>query len=258
MAPASVPKLLPVLVKSRTRNAYEQGVRCAYRNCNRIVRHFPFTCTTVCLIFCVMVFGCFSHAFLINPDAAVRRGKSALLELGQVGVNQPERISGVVPIEATPYPSLGAKGCALSHCLAVRIALERDYSSILICEDDVIFRKNFLQLWSTELSSTVNSTDWDIFYFYRWLRVLPQPPTVRIGRIRFTFGTHCYAIRRQFFQKYLAIVSRNEKSTAPRHLDHLFHWPEVNSVATNYNLAGQSEGYSLIKRKNMPERWNCV
>ena len=205
-----------------------------------------------------MVLGCFSHAFLINPDPAVRRRKSALQELAAAGIGKPERVSGIVPVEAFPYSSLGAKGCAQSHCLAIKAALEKNYSSVLICEDDVIFRKNFRDLWSDRLRFAVNASDWDIFYFYQWMRNLPPPTEVRIGRIRFTFGTHCYAIRRQFFHKYLAIVARNEQSRSPRHLDHLFRFPEVNIMATNYSLAGQSEGYSLIQRKHLPRRWDCI
>src|SRR5947209_2539151 len=66
------------------------------------------------------------------------------------------------PSSAAGFPSVGARGCFLSH-LAVLKQGRNERGHILMMEDDLNFVSDFARLW-TQAYSALQKTSWSIFY----------------------------------------------------------------------------------------------
>ncbi len=58
----------------------------------------------------------------------------------------------------------GQIGCALSHAFAFFLMLSRGYDNVMICEDDVVFDNNCLEMISNYMHQIPD--DWDITHFH--------------------------------------------------------------------------------------------
>lgn len=70
---------------------------------------------------------------------------------------------GVRPSEAAGFPTLGARGCFLSHLGVLRNALASGQDRVLICEDDLNFSPDIAQLLPS-LTRELEREAWSIFY----------------------------------------------------------------------------------------------
>ena len=68
----------------------------------------------------------------------------------------------VKPTDVEGFPSLGARGCFLSHLEALKRG-ERTGDHVLIMEDDLNFIPDFSRHWQTAIDF-LDRTDWAIFY----------------------------------------------------------------------------------------------
>jgi len=63
------------------------------------------------------------------------------------------------------YGTLGAVGCRLSHMKILEDAVKNNYTSILVFEDDVIFRKDFNKHLEEQYSTIKNNNvNWKLLY----------------------------------------------------------------------------------------------
>lgn len=199
-----------------------------------------------------MILDTFDHAFVLNLDQARAKYTLADQRLRAVGIVA-ERFPAIVPRERGPYGSVGARGCTESHAACVKLARERGYQSVLIFEDDVVFRKNFGRLWQ-RLQPTSASLDWDLLYFYQWKQLSLFPINPRFVAIDGTFCTHAYAVQAAFYGKMLAVFQANERIGQP--VDFLFNRANARICAPTYNLAGQDAGTSAVNHRYKHLRWS--
>lgn len=107
------------------------------------------------------------RVFILNlPDRADRRADMAG-ELAAIGTSFDDpRIRlfpAIRPDDAAGFPSIGARGCFLSHLAMLREARKDGLDRILILEDDC----DFVHGIQTKLPATLDALDamgWDIFY----------------------------------------------------------------------------------------------
>jgi glycosyl transferase, family 25 len=78
----------------------------------------------------------------------------------------------VRPDNAGAFPSIGARGCFLSH-LAVLTEGERQNCHIMIMEDDLDFTDNFRTQWAA-IVPELNTRPWSVFYPAHFLEELPR------------------------------------------------------------------------------------
>lgn len=71
--------------------------------------------------------------------------------------------AAVRPDAADRFPSIGARGCFLSHLEILRAAREAGAGRIAICEDDLDFCDDF-ERRAPGVFDALDATDWDIFY----------------------------------------------------------------------------------------------
>jgi GR25 family glycosyltransferase involved in LPS biosynthesis len=118
----------------------------------------------------------FDKIFYINLDKDVERNKKILEKLKINNITNYERVSGTI-IENVPdilywrnfnqdscnekYVK-GSLGCRNSHWRIMETSLERNYSKILILEDDIIFTEDVNKVFEQNIEKL---SDWDMIYF---------------------------------------------------------------------------------------------
>lgn len=116
----------------------------------------------------------FDKIFYINLNRDVQRNESIIAQFNKFGITNYERIEA---IELKELPSqekyrnfiktdfkytIGQLSCRASHIKCIELAKERNYSKVLILEDDIAFLNNPNHLL-TQNSRTLN--EWDMLYF---------------------------------------------------------------------------------------------
>lgn len=184
----------------------------------------------------------FDKVFFINRGADAKRLHALTARLRALDV-EAERF---VPI---PAPT-AARSCALTHAAVVREARTRNLTSVLILEDDVVFHKRLPDLWP-RVAAQLASTEYDLFYLYRWESPGDELPC-KIVRVSSSLCTHCYAVHRRYFDRFVDMVESNPR----RPVDFVLRDDGGPAVyATSVNLAGQDAGISLISKRKKGVRW---
>ena len=110
----------------------------------------------------------FDAVFVINlPHREDRRQEvEEQLQTCGMSLNSPNvhLFPAIRPDTADPFPSIGAKGCFLSHLGVLRLAHEAGHDNILLLEDDVDFTKTFRNP-TPQTVETLKTDRWDISYF---------------------------------------------------------------------------------------------
>lgn len=108
----------------------------------------------------------FDRLYVINLPKRRDRRQAMEWELTRAGVSLPSNKVAIFPaIEPTDkghFPSIGTRGCFLSH-LAVLKEARRGLNNVLILEDDLSFTKKFLKCQNI-VTDKLQHLEWDIVY----------------------------------------------------------------------------------------------
>ena len=109
----------------------------------------------------------FDKVYIINLPHRADRREEIEVQLKRVGLalNHPKvtLFNAIKPDEVGEFPSIGAKGCFLSHLGVLKDAQLKQFEQILIFEDDLDLSKNFIE-HSVKVLHSLIKNDWDIFY----------------------------------------------------------------------------------------------
>jgi glycosyl transferase family 25 len=109
----------------------------------------------------------FQQVYVINLPHRQDRRREMAEQLEKIGLqwDMPgvRLFEAVRPEEPGEFPTIGARGCFLSHLGVLRDATERKLDRILIFEDDLNFRPEF-SAQMPKVIEALSSTDWSIFY----------------------------------------------------------------------------------------------
>jgi hypothetical protein len=109
----------------------------------------------------------FGQVYVINLKSRVDRRVEMRAQLQRIGLNFEAAnlalFEASKPTEPAGFPSIGARGCFLSHLSVLRDAREKGVRSVLILEDDLNFCDGFSAGFS-EVSRWLGTTEWGIFY----------------------------------------------------------------------------------------------
>lgn len=104
---------------------------------------------------------------LINLDSRTDRLKAFKAEMTRVGMGWDDprfsRFSAIRPAAAEGFPTIGARGCFLSHKGVLEQFLSGKGDVLCVCEDDLIFAAD-LAAGLAALSAGAGRTGWDILY----------------------------------------------------------------------------------------------
>ena len=127
---------------------------------------------------------------VINLAYRTDRRSEMEVQLRRIGWSA-EFFPAVRPDEAGGFPSIGARGCFLSHLAVLKIARDRHVSKLIILEDDLNFVDGFRERWD-ELLATLDSVEWSIAYAGHLL------VTASVGWSTFNFVANCHPVYRHF------------------------------------------------------------
>lgn len=109
----------------------------------------------------------FDKVYIINLATRQDRRDEMQIELQKIGLSlaHPDiyLFPAVRPDNYEGWPSLGAKGCFMSHYQVLQDAKANGYGKILIIEDDLNFVSNFNAMLQT-LVGQLSAVQWDVFY----------------------------------------------------------------------------------------------
>jgi hypothetical protein len=128
----------------------------------------------------------FEGIYVINLPERRDRLADMQQELKRIGVCLPSNhvtiFPAIKPTEPDQFPSIGARGCFLSHLQVLTQACERGLSNVLILEDDLSFTHLFRQHQST-IIQTLSRSPWDIAYLgHRGSNRSAQAPALKPHR----------------------------------------------------------------------------
>ncbi|OHT20827.1 glycosyltransferase family 25 protein [Edaphosphingomonas haloaromaticamans] len=194
------------------------------------------------------------------------------LALGPATANVPAAIFPAVrPDDAAGFPTIGTRGCFLSHLGVLRQALAEDAESVLILEDDVTFPRDAVARLPAVLDALAG-VDWTIFYGGYRMPAAPEAAAAGIAAIppaTAVVTAHCIAFRRpaiKLLVPYLeAMLARPPGSPegGPMHVDGAYSWfraahPQFRTIATVPEIAHQRASRTDIHDLKLYDRLPIV
>jgi len=177
----------------------------------------------------------FDRIYIINLASRADRRAEMQEQLQRIGLSlQSPRVhlfEAVRPPNAGGFPSLGARGCFLSHLGVLQHAEANGLHRVLILEDDLNFSADFMKRGAGVLEQ-LNQEDWAVFYGgYH----LPSPIDKPAGCVQLASDqpvqtTHFVAFRGQAIPaaaKYLEAMLQRPSGHAeggPMHVDGAYTW----------------------------------
>ena len=172
--------------------------------------------------------------------------------------------AAVRPDSPAGFPTIGARGCFLSHLEVLRSARDRGAERITICEDDLDFSADF-ERRAAPIFDALAGTQWDMFY--GGLDAATHGPVAgsELGRLdpgQRVLRTHFLALRRPAITAlvpYLEAITWREPGDpagGPMHVDGAYsHFradhPEIVTLAVSPAL-----GYQRASRTDVHDlRW---
>jgi glycosyl transferase, family 25 len=210
----------------------------------------------------------FDCIYVINlPERTDRRDEIAE-QLKSIGLafdgDRVVLFPAIRPDSMGGFPSVGARGCFLSHLGVLKDANERGLGKILIIEDDFNFSNNFLTSFKY-LPGDLIKFEWDIFYGGA-LNILPDNLRLVTGGVRElpsecpVMGTHCIAIDGvtisliiSYFEKMLKRQPGNEEG-GPMHVDGAYSWFRRDNQSLKTLVAVPGIGYQRSSATDVHER----
>lgn len=202
----------------------------------------------------------FDCAFVINLPERKDRRKAIIRELETIGMplrpGSVELFPAIRPKEAKGFPSIGARGCFLSHLGILNMAIERKLRNVLMVEDDLMLSP-LMHSHLQPLLAELESKPWDIVYLGHVEKVSESgsPGLCPVDRPLMT--SHFYAVNGQtitMLRDYLESVLRREPGDplgGPMHYDGALNMfrqfnPGVRSFLAEPNLGKQRPSRSNI------------
>lgn len=174
------------------------------------------------------------------------------------------------PTDAGPFSSIGARGCFLSHLGILQQALDGGAETVLICEDDLNFTRDFADRAPRSLAALAKR-DWAIFYGFSTPDMAGVTPLGSgLGLLDPDQGlvcAHFIAFRRpavEFLVPYLReILARapGDPEGGPMHIDGAYSWfrasyPQLKTLvaipALGYQRASRTDIASLSLKDEVP------
>jgi len=208
----------------------------------------------------------FERVYIVNLPERVDRRREIEHELQRIGLSVDGQhiryFRAIRPESAGLFPSLGARGCFMSHLEILREAKRDGLDNILVMEDDLTMDPR-LGLEQPEMLTRLQNGSWDILYLGH-VESTPdaiERPALRISQIPMA-TTHFYALNRQGIATLLehleACLTRlpGHPMGSPMHVDGAYSLlrslqPGILTLMAVPSLGGQRSSRSDI----YPNKW---
>jgi glycosyl transferase family 25 len=150
--------------------------------------------------------GKIAHIFYINLDRRTDRKEHIETELRKMGIRDFERFTAI-----ERPPGQGIVGCGYSHLSVLKLAKERQYSNVLIFEDDFYFTVSHDELsrnLETFFKSPI-SNDYDVCmlsYNLRHFEECLETPFLR--RVKYAQTASGYIVNSRYYDTLIHLYER--------------------------------------------------
>jgi len=209
----------------------------------------------------------FERVYIINLAERKDRRDQMVRELEKIQLSPSsglvEFFPAIRPSSAGEFPSIGARGCFMSHLAVLKKAQADGLKNVLILEDDLAFSKVFIQS-QTGILQHLQMTSWDFVFFGHSVDVPDQMP---VGFIPFPGQStmtclHFYGIDQAIYTPLISFLDEVIQRPAGHplggamHLDGAYNVfrrqnPHVKALIAAPNLGSQRSSRSDIA----PAKW---
>lgn len=123
------------------------------------------------------LFTFFDKSYIINLPERLDRRQEMEQELKRFGLSESSSkikfFPAIKPNEQGEFPSIGARGCFLSHLAILKEAKSQNFHNLLIMEDDLSFR-NLLVEHQDAVTKELHRLSWDFAYLGHSLNLEPK------------------------------------------------------------------------------------
>ena len=165
----------------------------------------------------IKTLGLIDRAYVVNRDQDVDRMARTAKRLGNVEIPF-IRFSAKCFSDADGHQSAGERGNYASHLEIIETAQKEGLSNVLIMEDDVIFRDDFIDLWN-QILPKFKDLEYDIFYGYNWRNKGGRADKIGLALIPSTLCTHFYVVHSRFYATFIQIARANQNTRRAHAID---------------------------------------
>lgn len=218
-------------------------------------------------MFAMQILDFFQRLYVINLPERRDRRQATERELHRIGLDlqskQIEIFPGIRPSSPSGFPSIGARGCFLSHLEVLKQAQAQNLANVLILEDDILFSNTFPRYEARLMQQLSQWQAWGFAYFgYPTVFDENEPPGTFVPFTQPLTTTVAYGINRSLFQRLIIFLEALQHRTAghplggPMHLDGAYNTfrqqnPDVVALRTAPAFIGQRSSRSDI----FPNAW---
>jgi hypothetical protein len=151
----------------------------------------------------------FDRSYVINLPSRRDRRLEMSEELGRLGAGfergKVELFPGVRPSNRGEFPSIGARGCFMSHLRVLKNALAEGVSNVLIMEDDLAIDPRFPKV-EGKIVDRLTSLPWGVVYVGHSASGLPESPDILVESAAPTLGAHFYGVSRAAMSDLVSLL----------------------------------------------------
>lgn len=208
----------------------------------------------------------FKRVYIVNLPERDDRRREIEAELDRIGLQVDGKkiryLSAIRPDDAGLFPSLGARGCFLSHLSILNDAIENDLESILVMEDDLSIHARFSEP-QPQMCQVLQQASW---YFAYLGHIEPTPDNGEAPSWKSTQAplatTHFYALNRPAIRPLRdhlqACLTREPGHPlgGPMHVDGAYSMFRIQHPAALTLIASPSLGEQRSSRSDIfPNKW---
>lgn len=226
------------------------------------------------------LFEVFDRIYIINLTARTDRRKEMINQLKKIGISpDDERLefyAACRPEDPSQFPTIGAKGCFMSHLGILKDAMKRKLNRVAIFEDDLNFSNDFNVLFPSMIKH-LRTYNWSIFYGGYQLKknlesesqygLIEIPSDTEIRTTHFVCF-HSNAIAKSVaYLEALASRQAGDPNGGPMHVDGAYSWfrrshPSFVTLAANpqlgYQRSSRTDIHDLGWKDKIPVIRNIV
>ena len=205
----------------------------------------------------------FDAVYIINLPARTDRRREMIEQLALAGIDSSDPsvifFEAVRPSDPGGFPTIGTRGCFMSHVGVLESALAAGHRRFLILEDDANFVQGF-QAEFAKLAPRLEQPDWGMAYLGA-LAVEPPldspaavavlPPSTSV------MGTHMFAVQgavaREALDYFRAMLARpaGDPAGGPMHVDGAYSWFRKSHSGVATLLCSPPLGYQRPSRTDV-------
>lgn len=159
----------------------------------------------------------FDRIYAINLPQRKDRRRMIVHQLAKAGLpltpNKIEIVPGIRPDDAAGFPSIGARGCFLSHLTTLKQAQKQQLNNVLIVEDDLEICKQFT-MHQEILVEQLRTTDWGFVYFGHIEETKPKAEVALIQYSQPLITAHFYGVNGVIFERLISFLEQLQQRCA--------------------------------------------